>query len=88
MPIALDVNKSGADQHIRKLTRYPEGSTVLLGASGVLLASDNWAELVIWIGIPPNLYFAFPALFNRRSPSGRGTSGPASRQSGRVTPAC
>jgi pimeloyl-ACP methyl ester carboxylesterase len=36
------------------------------GVSGVLLALGqyNWAELVIWIGIPPNLYFAFPALFN------------------------
>ena len=36
------------------------------GVSGVLLALGeyNWAELVIWLGIPPNLYFAFPALFN------------------------
>ncbi len=36
------------------------------GVSGILLALGqyDWAELVIWIGIPPNLYFAFPALFN------------------------
>jgi hypothetical protein len=36
------------------------------GVSGVLLALGHYdlAELVIWLGIPPNLYFAFPALFN------------------------
>ena len=28
------------------------------------LGQYNWAELVIWLGIPPNLYFAVPALFN------------------------
>lgn len=36
------------------------------GLSGVLLAMGEykWAGLVILLGIPPNLYFAFPALFN------------------------
>lgn len=34
-------------------------------ASGVLLGLGlwTWASVVIWIGIPPNLYFAAPALF-------------------------
>jgi hypothetical protein len=34
--------------------------------SGVLLALGHfkWAGLVILVGIPPNLYFAFPAFFN------------------------
>jgi len=34
--------------------------------SGVLLALGlfKWAGLVILVGIPPNLYFAFPAFFN------------------------
>lgn len=33
--------------------------------SGVLLAFGQWgwASVVIWVGIPPNLYFAAPALF-------------------------
>jgi hypothetical protein len=36
------------------------------GLSGVLLATGQfrWAGLVILVGIPPNLYFAFPAFFN------------------------
>jgi hypothetical protein len=38
------------------------------GLSGVLLALGHfrWAGLVILLGIPPNLYFAFPAFFNPR----------------------
>jgi hypothetical protein len=36
------------------------------GLSGELLTMGEykWASLVILLGIPPNLYFAFPALFN------------------------
>jgi hypothetical protein len=38
------------------------------GISGLLLALGQfrWAGLVILVGIPPNLYFAFPAFFNPR----------------------
>jgi hypothetical protein len=33
--------------------------------SALFLATENWgwASVVIWLGIPPNLYFAFPAFF-------------------------
>ena len=33
--------------------------------SGVLIALGlfGWASVVLWLGILPNLYFAFPALF-------------------------
>jgi hypothetical protein len=35
------------------------------GLSALFLALDmwTWASIVLWLGIPPNLYFAFPAFF-------------------------
>lgn len=35
------------------------------GLSAIFLALElwGWASLVLWLGIPPNLYFAVPAFF-------------------------
>ena len=35
------------------------------GLSALFLALEmwGWASVVLWLGIPPNLYFAFPAFF-------------------------
>lgn len=35
------------------------------GLSAIFLAQEmwTWASIVLWLGIPPNLYFAFPAFF-------------------------
>jgi hypothetical protein len=34
--------------------------------SAIFLALEMWtpASIVLWLGVPPNLYFAFPAFFN------------------------
>jgi hypothetical protein len=36
------------------------------GLSALFLALGwwGWASVVRWVGVPPNLYFAFPAFFN------------------------
>jgi hypothetical protein len=57
--------RSGITSNTRAFWPFVLADFAFGGLSALFLALHwwGWASVVLWLGVPPNLYFAFPAFF-------------------------